>query len=153
MSTKRKGSQKPKSNQPLWDILAGLSAAVGQTTQVTALLVPFLQNQELIAKIVDRPAFDRLASVLERDIRVMSQRFRAIVDQHANKTGQTANQTEWLQAIQLSEQYVEWASDFDDVILPTFSEITSMLRDAGADVTTLHAPSAAAAIVAAQPQV
>lgn len=136
----------PKKNTPVWDALANLSGAVGQVTNVTSLLIPFLQDKELIAKIADQSRFNRLASTLDRDLRDMTQQFRTIQNQHSGRHGHTSDPTEVMRAIDIQEQYVEWAGRFDDVIIPTFSDMLEMIQGAGGNTAGVYAPSAASAV-------
>lgn len=131
---------------PVWDTLAGLSAAVSQVTLVTALLIPFLSDKELMSKLKneDLMRFNRLASTLERDVRRMTERFNEIYQQNRGRTGGTRDQTEWFKSIQLSEQYVAWATDFDAVVIPTFVDTLHLLQSVGADINTVSVPSATA---------
>jgi hypothetical protein len=140
MSKQSKGRR--EETKPVWDALAGLSAAVSQVTQVTAILIPFLRDKDLMQKIADQAKFTRLATTLDRDVRQMTMRYRTISDKHAGRTGGTTNQTEWMSSIDLSEQYVAWAADFDAVVIPTFLDMVSMLTAAGADTSAITAPSA-----------
>lgn len=144
MSKESKGRSGGK--QPVWDVLAGLAAAVGQVTQITALLIPFLSDRELVSRISDQVKFNRLAGTLDRDIRQMTVRYNDIRDCHRDKRGGTHNQTEWLDSINLSEQYIAWAGDFDAVVIPTFLDMLTLLKEAGANVDSLQVPTATAAV-------
>ncbi len=119
-------------NKPIWDVLLGLSRSVGQVTNVTAMLIPYLQDRELLSRLKDPAAFNRLGSRLDSDIRNLTLRFNIIAKQHEGRQGQTADPTEWMRAIDIQEQYIAWASDFDDIAIPTFTEMMEMLRAAGA---------------------
>lgn len=140
MGKNRKRS--PDTSTPIWDALLGLAASVGQVNNITSMLVPFLQNAELLNKLSDRERFMRLASTLDRDLRQMTSRYQAIYSQHADRHGSSADANAWMQAIDLHEQYIAWAADFDDVIRPTFFDMMSMLADAGADTSQVSVPSA-----------
>jgi len=139
----KKSNRGPEKSTPVWDALANLSGAVGQVTNVTSLLIPFLQDKELLAKIQDQARFNRLASTLERDLRDMTQQFRSINSQHAGRYGHTSNPTEVMRAIDIQEQYVEWAARFDDVVIPSFTDMLEMLQSAGANTASVAIPSAA----------
>lgn len=132
---------------PVWDALMGLSAAVGQVTNITASLIPFLQDQALLDKISDRALFNRLGAALNRDVRDMTDRFRAIYNQHSDRRGQSADPTEVMRSIDIHQQYVEWAARFDDVVIPTFMDMVTMLREAGADTRGINVPSASSLTV------
>ncbi len=133
------------SNKPVWDVLLGLSQAVGQVNNVTALLIPYLQDRELLSRLSDPATFNRLASRLEADIRNLTGRYNRIYEQHRCRQGQTSNPTEWMRAIDLHEQYIAWATDFDDIAIPTFMEMMDMLRQAGA--SNIPSVQSASAIV------
>lgn len=138
-----KNSKRDKENdKAVWDVLLGVAASVGQTTNITAVLIPFLQNKELIAKIIDQARFNRLAGTLNNDMRMLSGQFKTIYDQHSDRRGSAKNPDEWMSAISLHEQYVSWASTFDDVAIPTFLDMMSMLQEAGADTSQVQTPSA-----------
>lgn len=145
----RKNVNRGPKSQPVWDALAGLSGAVGQVTNVTAVLIPFLQDKELIARIPDQARFNRLASTLDRDLRDMTRDFRSINSQHQGRSGTTADPTEVMRAIDIQEQYVEWASQFDDVVIPTFTDMLEMIKAAGGNIASVAVPSATA-LAAAQ---
>lgn len=130
-------------SKPVWDVLLGLSQAVGQVNNVTALLIPYLQDRELLGRLSDPAAFNRLGGRLEADVRQLTARFNAIYNQHSCRQGQTADPTEWMRAIDLHEQYIAWATDFDDIVIPTFAEMMEMLRQAGA-ANIAHVQSAVA---------
>jgi hypothetical protein len=138
----KNGKGNPEKSKPVWTVLANLSAAVGQVTNVTAILIPYLRNQEVMAKISDQPRFQRLAGTLDRDVRRMTQQYRDIQSQHSDRVGSTTNETEWMTAIDLSEQYRLWAQDFDDVVIPTFLDMVAMIQETGMDVSSIATPSA-----------
>jgi hypothetical protein len=143
MNTVRRGNSQ---GQPVWDSLAGLSAAVGQITSIPALLIPYLEDKALMAKLIAPEKFRRLGGTLERDIRLMTERYRAIRRQHEGRTGGTRDGTELMQSIDLSEQYVAWAGEFDAVVIPTFLEMMQLLKNSGADISSVSMPSATALI-------
>lgn len=143
MSKQRQGRSQMK---PVWDTLAGLSGSVSRITQIPAMLIPFLRDQELLAKLADRACFDRLGATLQSDIQKMTQRLSAIKQRHEGRTGSTGNHTEWMEAISLSEEYIAWAGDFDAVVIPTFVDMVSMLQAAGANVSGIETPSATALV-------
>lgn len=140
----KQSNRRQEKGQPVWDALNGVSAAVGNCNLILVPLTPYLQNKDWLEQIVDKPRFYRLIQTLDRDVRAMTERFRAIQAQHAGRRGQTQNPHEVLQAIEIQEQYVEWASQFDDVIVPVFSELVDILRPLGVD--DLNVPSASAAV-------
>ncbi len=142
MSKQRKRSQ--EKGQPVWDALNGVSAAVGNCNSILMPLTPYLQNQELLDQISDKPRFYRLVQTLDRDVRSMTDRFAAIQRQHAGRRGHTEHPDDVLLAIEIQEQYVEWASQFDDVIVPVFMELVEILRAVGAG--NINVPSATAAV-------
>lgn len=142
MSKHGKGS--PQKNMPVWDVLSGFSAAVGQMTNVPALLIPYLGNRELIDKIGDRARFFRLSAILENDVRRMTQQYRDIRSLHDGRRGGTTNEREWMQAIDISEKYRGWAQDFDDVVIPTFSDMLAMILEVEPSARDITVPSAVA---------
>lgn len=147
MSKNAKQPNQEKS-QPVWDVLTGVSAAVGQVTNITALLIPFLQDKELIGKIEDQGLFHRLCATLERDLRDMTAQYRTIYAQHEGRRGQSKNPTDVMRTIDIHQQYVDWAGSFDDVVIPTFMDMLTMIRDAGGNTDIVVVPSATAAIQA-----
>lgn len=138
----RNAKHGPGKSQPVWDVLAGISGAVGQVTNITALLIPYLQDKELMGKIEDQRCFHRLATTLERDLRDMSAQFRSIHSQHSDRRGEEKNPTEVMRAIDIQEQYVEWSARFDDVVIPTFMDMLQMIQAAGGSTGGIAVPSA-----------
>lgn len=143
MSRQRKNRE--DKGQPVWDVLRGVSASVGACNRILAPLTPYLRDTTILDKIPDRQRFMRLVQNLDRDVRQMTQRFEAIYAQHSHRQGQTIDPNDVVLAIELQEQYVEWASQFDDVIVPVFMEIVEILKGIG-EGQELHAPSASAAV-------
>lgn len=143
---RNKANRGQEKSQPVWDALANLSGAVGQVTNVTSILIPFLQDKELIAKVSDQGRFNRLAQTLERDLRDMTQQLRSIQSQHAGRRGHTSDPTEVMRSIDIQEQYMDWATRFDDVVIPSFVDMLEMLQNAGASTASIAVPSAAALV-------
>lgn len=137
----KRGQEK---GQPVWDALNGVSAAVGNCNLILTPLTPYLQRPDLLEQIADKPKFYRLVQALDRDVRAMTESFRRIQQQHAGRRGMTKDPNEVLLAIDIQEQYVEWASQFDDVVVPVFTEIVDILRTLGVD--NINVPSASAAV-------
>lgn len=127
---------------PTWDVVSGLSVRLGEVLQIMPALIPILQNGEIMGRITDRPRFDRLAGSLDRDLRRLTQDYRDLRNAHAGRTGEIASPTELMQSIDLFEKYVNWASNFDDTITPTFRDMTMMLQEAGVDTSSIHVQSA-----------
>ncbi|WJJ54900.1 hypothetical protein [Xanthomonas phage RTH11] len=121
---------------PVWDVLLGLSQAVGQLTNIPATLIPYLRDQEVVQKISDQPRFSRLAVTLEQDIRALTQRFRDIQVQHIHRKGAAIGGDALMQSINLHEMYVAWAADFDDIIMPTYADMVTMIANTGANIDT-----------------
>jgi hypothetical protein len=142
LTMRKNVNRDPKQSQPVWDALANLSGAVGQVTNVTSVLIPFLQDRELIGRIQDQARFNRLASTLDRDLRDMTQQLRSIQSQHDGRRGHTSDPNEVMRAIDIQEQYVEWAGRFDDVVIPTFTDMLEMIQVAGGNTAGVAVPSA-----------
>lgn len=119
----KRNNRKQEQAPLIWDALNGVSAAVSGVSLILAPLAPYLKNKELIDKIEDKDKFYRLVQTLDQDVRAMTQSLNAIRDRHAGRTGQTQDADEIVQAIEIQEEYVQWAGDFDDVVVPVFSQI------------------------------
>ncbi|QVD49163.1 hypothetical protein LUCX_93 [Xanthomonas phage vB_XciM_LucasX] len=137
--------KRSQNDQPVWDVLNGLSAAVGQCTQIPGRLIPYLSDKTLLSKISDLGRFNRLASTLRNDIRRLTDQFLSIQQQHAGRTGNVASQDDLMVSIQIHQNYVEWAATFDDVVIPTVMDMFEMIQQAG--VTDLPAISSASQTV------
>lgn len=129
---------------PIWDALNGVSAAVSNCSLILVPLAPYLKDKEFLDRIEDKNKFYRLVQTLDQDLRAMTQRLNGIRDRHAGRTGQTKNADETVWAIEIQEDYVQWAGDFDDVVVPVFSKIVEMLQQVG--VSNISIPSATAVV-------
>lgn len=136
----KRGNEK---SQPVWDVLAGLSAGVGNILALPSVLVPYLQDSELLGKIEDRSRFNRLGTCLERDIRSFTVEFRDLQLQHQGRSGHSKDPTEVMRTIDIHQQYVDWAFRFDDVVIPTFMDMLQMIKNAGGSTESIAIPSAA----------
>lgn len=143
MSRQRKNRE--EKGQPVWDVLRGVSASVGACNHILAPLAPYLRDNTILDKMTDKQRFMRLVGNLDRDVRHMTAQFEAIYNQHSHRQGQTTNPNDVVLAIELQEQYVDWASQFDDVVIPTFMEIVEILKSVG-EGQELTAPSASSAV-------
>ncbi len=134
---------------PVWNALVSVSHSVAEVTKLPALVIPYLQNAELMAAVPDRPALDNLLNRLAGDVQDMSAKLRAINEQHQDTRGPKDDPDTLMRYIQIHEQYMAWAGEYDDLVMPSFTAILEIFEAAGADTISLRSTSTATAIVRA----
>ena len=132
----------------VWDSLHATHRNVQQFSLAPALVVPFLRQKEIVAK-VDKPReLLAHAELLAKDMTQFSQDLNAIAATHADRTGSSTDADDLVLAIQTNEQYIAWTDRFNDVVMPTVIEIMGKLQSAGVDVNNLPKVEAPAALMA-----
>lgn len=131
-----------------WDALKVIFQNCAAYTIVPSSLSPFISNAELTAKIEDQAKLLQLCNLLKRDVVEYDRRLRTIYAKHDSRDGDVTNGDQLMAVLQLQEEYIQWASSYEAVVIPTITNILDMYAAAGANVDAVRPESP---VVAAQP--
>lgn len=97
-------------------------------------LVPFLRNKDLTSKLKDPAEVTRLVQIAQNDTFALLEKLRKIRASYNSKSGAAKSEDELFNMIEVSEEYVEWAYQYDSVVLPNLNKIFDIFIEAGADL-------------------
>jgi len=89
----------------------------------TTELRHLIANKELSSKLKDVEHVSKLANVLLKDLTDFSNKLNAIKSSYLNIDKSTKDEMDVLAIVAISEQYFNWMSSFQGVVLPTAGEI------------------------------
>lgn len=128
-------------NDRVWDALNEIYANCVAYSLVPQVLQPYIDNTELTSKISDIDGLLNLVKLLARDVAEFADRLRSIGAQHQHRTGSSGDGNDLMQVFQIQEQYVQWGTSYEAVILPTLSAIADMYASIGANTQPLQIES------------
>lgn len=131
-----------------WDALKVIFQNCAAYTIAPSSLTPFIKNAELTAKIADQTKLLQQCNLLKRDVAEYANRLQAIFDRHKNRDGDVTDADQLMEVLQLQEQYIQWATSYEAVVIPTITAILDLYAAAGADTTDARPTSP---VAAAQP--
>lgn len=134
----KNNNQQPPRQRPkdkMWDNLRDIYRNVACYTLIPAGVAPLIRDRALLAKVQEQgnlADLEKHTGLLARDIATFTASLEAIHTKHSNRAGPVYDQNERMAAIQIFEEYMEWAGSYERVVLPTLAEITNILVQAGA---------------------
>jgi hypothetical protein len=121
-----------------WDSLNEMYKNCGAYTIIPALLGPFIQNKELVQLIPDPAALAESMSVLAKDVKTYADGLNAIRNQHANKSGSSADPDDLMHCIRIHENYIKWATSYESVVVPQIVAVLEQFESVGADTSSIR---------------
>lgn len=129
---RRKGPPRPKPDR-IWDSVNNFGALASALNQLPGQLIPLLHDKELMAKIKDQSALASQVRSIVNDVRVYSESLKAIQVKHQGRTGSAKSPDENFEALMVGEDYINWCSQYQGVILPSVIEVLGQIAEVGAD--------------------
>lgn len=128
-------------NDQVYDWLKDLFKNVRRFLNAPQILPPLLNDPRLAEALKFQAAEGTLAQKL-RELTELSrnyqQRFQAIHARHASRRGSSADQDDLVLAIDISQQYIAFTSDYQFNVYPVFLDIFEILDKAGLDTRTIR---------------
>src|SRR5690606_32661517 len=93
----------------------------------TAEVHTLLNDKELGEKLQDKPAVERLANILLRDIQRFLVDLESIHELHVSLP-QTIDSTTNFKALEIGEKYFTWMNKYQGVVLPTAADIITAYK-------------------------
>lgn len=152
----KNNKQQPPRQRPrdrMWDHLREIYRNVACYTLIPAGVAPLARDRAILVKVQEQgnlTALEQHMGLLSRDLGDFTSQLETIHAKHSNRGGATYDQNERMQAIQIFEEYVEWANSYERVILPTMTEITNIFIAAGGTLPS-NLPTEGSVVAAAKP--
>lgn len=127
-------SPEPRPNRG-WDALKVIFQNCAAYTIAPSSLTPFINNADLTAKIADQTKLLQLANLLKRDVSEFASRLQAIFAKHKDREGNVTNGDQLMEVLQLQEEYIQWATSYEAVVIPTITAILDLYAAVGADTS------------------
>lgn len=129
-------------NDRAWDWVRDIANNVRSYMRAPGILLPLLDNKELLQKIVElnkKEALTDLLSRLSTDALAYAERFKAIFSRHAERHGNSTDADDMLDSIDISQRYQQFMASYEAVVMPLLQEILEILESAGVDTTNIRA--------------
>lgn len=123
-----------------WDMLNDVYKNCAAYSLIPGALTPFVRSKTIVEKVEDKHALEQHLAILARDHKEYVERLKELHSRHADRSGHSTDTTDMMRSIQLGEEYIEWCSSFESVILPTMETIRSMLAATGVQDITIDIP-------------
>lgn len=140
-----KGLKRAK-NDRSWDWLREVSTNIRNYMRSPAIILPMLNDDRLKASLATAGRSADMVALVQRlnqDIVTFAERFRAIHTQHSARRGSSSNVDDMILCISLSQEYLQFMSSYESVVMPTVQEILELMETAGLDVSTVRAAAGA----------
>jgi len=137
----QKGLKRAK-NDRVWDWLRDVAGNVRQYMQAPAILLPMLNDPSLTATIVTQGNSASLTELIQRlggDVQSYTQRYSALYTRHSQRRGSSSNSDDMFASVAISQDYLQFMSSYESVVMPTILEILEILDKAGLDTKSVRA--------------
>lgn len=95
--------------------------------------LPLMRDPIKVERIKDKSELERCSTVLNKDVLSYKERLNAIHSKHAGKTGDALNTDELMECISIGEEYQEWLTSYQLVVLPVLNTILAMFEESDKD--------------------
>lgn len=133
---------KRANNDRAWDFLRDVSDSMRRYLSAPAILLPMLGNDELKAKLEEQGKTGeviRLCRQLGADTLEYAERFKVIHAKHASRRGSSYDSDETLTTIMIGQEYVQFMSSYESVVMPNLQEALELFEAAGLDTGSVRA--------------
>lgn len=114
-----------------WEDLNNLHGMCAQMLLTARPVTQLLNNRDMLQKMGDSVSkLQSSADMLINDITKYNQRLKDIKAKHEGYTGEVNDPDSWMRALQIGEEYNQWQSSFQDVVLPNISTLTELYNSA-----------------------
>jgi len=119
------GSKRAKRSPITWDELNELYNNSVVMIKECTKIVMFIKNKEITDLIVDKKEVIDTAGLLYRDITEYVKNLKSIHDRHSLSSGKIVNVEDLAVAMEIVEQYSEWAESYNIVVGPNLSKLSA----------------------------
>lgn len=129
-------------NDRVWDWLRAVAQNVRNYQRAPAILLPLLGDKKLQTSIVDHnktATLNNLVQALTKDAKAFSHRFKDIYAKHSSRRGSSSDIDDMMHCVSVSQEYLQFVSSYEMVIMPTLNEVLELMEAAGLDVSSVRA--------------
>lgn len=137
----RMGLRRAK-NDRAWDWVHDIATNVRSYMRAPGIILPMLDNETLLQKIVELNKKEALADLLSRlsaDAMAYAERFRVIFSRHSERHGNSTDADDMLDSIDISQRYQQFMASYEAVVMPLLMEILEIFESAGIDTSGIRA--------------
>jgi hypothetical protein len=136
-----KGLQRAK-NDRAWDWLRDIADNVRTYMSSPALLIPMLGDERLQANVIGQGKAKTLEDLFKRlgtDVKTYTTRFQLLYGKHSQRAGNSYDPDDAANSIMISQEYLQFMSSYESVVLVTVLEIIEIFQSAGLDTSSVAA--------------
>ncbi len=126
---------KPKPDR-IWDTINQFGGVALSLSYIPARIIPFLRNEEFMAKIPDRENTANQIRSIVNDVTAYSERLKTIVAKHEGRSGSSSSPDEHMDALMVGEDYINWCLEFEGVVLTTVVDVLEKFAEVDQDSST-----------------
>ncbi|MBE0438197.1 MAG: hypothetical protein IBX57_00325 [Gammaproteobacteria bacterium] len=117
-----------------WDDLNNLYLECSALSLSPVGVSKLLKDKNALATVKDTEALKSAASVLAKDVASFNSQLTEIYNKHKARTG-NAGPEELLVVLSLGEEYHNWLTNYQQVVLPVIADITALFDTSSVDNT------------------
>lgn len=138
-----KGLQRAK-NDRAWDWVREIADNVRKSMQGPAIIMPMINDDVLCAKVAEQGNLSALIELVNRlgaDVQSYVTRYQRLYGRHSQRRGPSCDPDDLMASIKISQDYTQFCSSWESVIMPTILEILEILEKAGLNTKSIYAAS------------
>ncbi len=112
-----------------WDALNAVYIAMQDFAKLPLSVSKLLRDKEAVSRVENKELLIERAQTLLSDCTKKANDLIAINATHRNRRGDPLNADDNVRCMNVHEQYLQWASDYEAVVYPTFTAITQQVGD------------------------
>lgn len=89
-------------------------------------VVSLLKDRERVSQLRQFKEVVLLAKVLDKDITTYKNKLMEIHIKHYNKRGSSQNEDEFIETITIGEEYTNWVTSYESVVIPIIEDILTL---------------------------
>lgn len=113
-----------------WDALNAVYVAMADFAKLPLSVSKILRNEAAVGRVENKELLIERAQTLLSDCTKKANDLVAINATHQHRRGAPLNADDNIRCLNIHEQYMQWASDYEAVVYPTFIAITEQVGDA-----------------------
>lgn len=136
-----KGLKRAK-NDRTWDWLREVAGNIRNYLRAPAVILPMLNDERLKASLIESGKTQDMVALVRRlgqDSATFGERFKALYAQHSARRGSSSDVDDMINCISLSQEYLQFMSSYESVVMSTLQEVLELMETAGLDVASVKA--------------
>lgn len=127
-------------NDRAWDWVQDVAVNIRGYLRAPAAILPFLRDQRLKESLAAKGQSAQMVDLINRlsdDTVKYTERFQAIYSKHAGRTGNSTNPDDLMMTLMIGQDYIQFMTSYESVVMATLQEILELLEHAGLDTASV----------------